>query len=357
MRRMITVLALLVAAPGFALGSAPAAGAATCASSGGVSVVVDYREIGGSTVTACASDGAGKSAAAIFAEVGVAISYATRQPGFVCKVNGAPASEPCVNTSPANAYWGLWWADGSKASWTYASYGVGSLTVPAGGSVGWSWQQDRTAGTSVPPAVAPPVNASSSPTSTPSPSPSSSPTSSPSSSPGSSPTTPSNGGGGAAGASPSASPSPGSGGGSGNGSGNGTRGGSSGSSESPGASATPAPSPSASATGSPEPTAAPESAGDSGDSGGSDAPTDKPTEEPTLAPESPGDPTSSEGTDGSTPAPESPGDSSASSAPEAGAPTADQPARVPAALTWSIVGLLAVAIAGSAVVARRRRGV
>ena len=58
--------------------------------------------------------------------MGVTLGYATRQPGFVCRVNGAPASDPCVNASPANAYWGLWWADGSQASWTYSSYGVGS---------------------------------------------------------------------------------------------------------------------------------------------------------------------------------------------------------------------------------------
>ncbi|HEX5918960.1 MAG TPA: hypothetical protein VFY76_13965, partial [Nocardioides sp.] len=169
------VALLLVAAPGLVLGSTQPAGAATCASSGGVSVVVDYRELGGSTVTACSADGGGKSAAAIFASVGVDISYATRQPGFVCRVNGLPTSDPCVNASPANAYWGLWWADGSKASWTYSSYGVGSLTVPAGGSVGWSWQQDRAAGASVPPAVAPPVMKTSTPTSSPSPTPTSSP--------------------------------------------------------------------------------------------------------------------------------------------------------------------------------------
>ncbi len=54
---------------------------------------------------------------------------------------------------------------------------------------------------------------------------------------------------------------------------------------------------------------------------------------------------------------ESPGDSTPSADPEAGQPTADEPGRIPAALTWSIFGLLAIAIAGSAVVARRRRGV
>ena len=201
-RRVLTAL-LLVAAPGLVLGSAPAASAATCATSGGVSVVVDYRELGGGTITACSADGGGKSAAAVFASVGVDITYATRQPGFVCRINGVPTSDPCVNTSPSNAYWGLWWADGSKASWTYSSYGVGSLTVPAGGSVAWSWQQDRAAGSSVPPGVAPPVTKTSTPTSTPSPSPTSSPSQT---------------------ATPTSSPSPGdSGSGSGSGSGGGSQ--------------------------------------------------------------------------------------------------------------------------------------
>ena len=130
LRRAATALLLLVAGSGFALGSAPAASAATCTTSGGVSVVVDYRELGGSTVTACAPDGGGRSASAIFASVGVQLDYATRQPGFVCRVNGAPASDPCVNASPANAYWGLWWADGSTASWTTID-GTGTVLAVA----------------------------------------------------------------------------------------------------------------------------------------------------------------------------------------------------------------------------------
>ena len=47
----------------------PAAGAATCTSGGGVSVVVDQRELGGGVTTACATDGAGKSATAIVTSV------------------------------------------------------------------------------------------------------------------------------------------------------------------------------------------------------------------------------------------------------------------------------------------------
>ena len=85
----------------------PAAGAATCTTSGGVSVVVDFRELGGGTVTACAPDGGGRTAMAIVESVGITLSYATRQPGFVCRVNGVPAADPCVNASPVDAYWGL----------------------------------------------------------------------------------------------------------------------------------------------------------------------------------------------------------------------------------------------------------
>jgi hypothetical protein len=317
----------------------PSAAAATCTSAGGVSVVVDFRELGGSTITACAADGGGKSADQIVAAVGVSITYATRQPGFVCRVQGEPAADPCVNTSPASAYWGLWWADGSKATWTYSSYGIGGLTVPAGGSVGLSWQQDRENSGAVPPGVAPPVVAAA-PSSTPSPtsSPSSSPTSSsPASSPNSPTATPSNGGG-----SQSSSPSPGAGGGSGG----------TGGSTPTGSPATPSGSP---ASPSQSPLAS-ESPGDSRASGGSGDGSGKGSDDPALDDESPGDSPASEDAEGSGSDVESPSDSGASADPTAGQPSTDEPGRIPAALTWSILGLLAIAIAGSAVVARRRRG-
>ena len=54
---------------------------------------------------------------------GFSLTYVQRQPGFVCRINGAPASDPCVNTPPADAYWGLWWSDGKSGSWTYSSVG------------------------------------------------------------------------------------------------------------------------------------------------------------------------------------------------------------------------------------------
>lgn len=326
--------ATVLVAGGTVLVAPATAGAATCADGNGVSVVVDYRELGGSTVTACAANGAGKSAAAIFAEVSVKLSYAARQPGFVCRVNDVPAADPCVNTSPADAFWGLWWSDGTRP-WTYSSSGVGSLTVPAGGSVGWAWQQDRAAGQTVPPAVAAPKAPEPSPTATSSPTATATPTASPTSSPTSS---------------PSSSPSP-------------TR--------SPGATASP--------TRKDDDTGAKQGSrpgratgSDTGDTSADDDP-DQPsaTAEPSKGAESlspdpkkrkqekaekTADPTpgtatgtpTEEATDGSGSTTEPPG--------AAEAEAADEPARVPAAVTWGVVALLGGAVLVSVVVSRRRRG-
>ncbi|MGF9754079.1 hypothetical protein AAII07_02660 [Microvirga sp. 0TCS3.31] len=327
----------------------PAADAATCTSPGAVSVVVDYRELGGGTVTACAPDGGGKSASAVFASVGVGIEYATRQPGFVCRVNSVPASDPCVNASPANAYWGLWWSDGTSSSWTFSSSGVGGLVVPAGGSVGWAWQQDRPSGAGVPPAVPPPVNPAT-PTATPTASEPS--TSSPTTSPTSSPTTGSTagsgggkGGGKGGGSSPSPSPSSPS---------------SPSTSSSPSPSGTPSPSPMASESPGDSPSSAgPDGASTKSDKGsdkGSSKGSDRGSAKGSGGDESPSDSPTSAAGDPSGSASESASDSASTASSEATDP-ADSPARVPAALTWGVIGLLVIAIAGSAVVARRRRGV
>ena len=128
---------LLAAAAGVVPWSS--AEASTCSSAGGVSVVVDFHELGGGVQTACIADGGGKVASTLFPAAGYALTYAQRQPGFVCRVGGAPASDPCVNTSPADAYWGLWWSDGESGQWTYATRGAGSQSIPDGGYVAFSW--------------------------------------------------------------------------------------------------------------------------------------------------------------------------------------------------------------------------
>jgi len=136
----------------------PPAQAATCRSAAGVSVVVDFHELGGGVQTFCDAGGAGKYAQAQFVDAGHQLTYVQRQPGFVCRVDGTPAGDPCVNTPPADAYWSLWWSDGKSGTWTYSSTGVASLKVPAGGYVALSWQQGSAKAT---PGVAPTTHASS----------------------------------------------------------------------------------------------------------------------------------------------------------------------------------------------------
>jgi len=117
-----------------------------------VSVVVDFNGLGGGVQQVCVAGGGGDAASSLFPAAGFPLSYASRQPGFVCRVSGVPTSDPCVNTAPADAFWGLWWSDGDASSWTYSSLGAGSLNVPDGGMVAFSW--DNVSGSAPPSASA-----------------------------------------------------------------------------------------------------------------------------------------------------------------------------------------------------------
>ncbi|MCY7397034.1 MAG: hypothetical protein LH468_12960 [Nocardioides sp.] len=146
--------------------------AAACDGLSGVSVVVDFRELGGGIGQECASTG-GQNAADSFTAAGFPLTRVQQQSGFVCRVQGAPASDPCVDVPPATAYWGLWWTDGTSTSWRYSSLGVDSLRVPDGGSVAFAWNAGQ--GTR-PPSVAPVARAAAPTTPPPSTRPSARPT-------------------------------------------------------------------------------------------------------------------------------------------------------------------------------------
>lgn len=148
------VVAALAAAAGLVgLSSAPAA-AALCSGTG-VNVVVDFNGLGGGVQKGCDPNGAGRTANNVFPAAGFALTYAQRQPGFVCRVKGSPSSDPCVNTSPANATWGLYWSDGKSGTWHYSSIGVGGLKVGDGGFLAFSWQNG---GAADPPSATPTNN-------------------------------------------------------------------------------------------------------------------------------------------------------------------------------------------------------
>lgn len=173
--RLLAAAALVAAAAGVGV-PAPAV-AAACPSAEGVTVVVDFNELGGGVPSVCDDDGGGKKASTLFEDSGFDLSYASRQPGFVCRVSGVPTSDPCVNTAPANAYWGLWWSDGKTGSWSYSSLGAQSLTIPAGGYVAFSWDQSES---SAAPSFTPSAHRTEpTPTPTPTPAPTSRPTPTP----------------------------------------------------------------------------------------------------------------------------------------------------------------------------------
>jgi hypothetical protein len=153
-----------------------ASAAASCDSDTGVTVVVDFHQLGGGVDAVCDADGGGASADSLFVDNGFDLTYVQRQPGFVCRVAGAPARDSCVNTPPATAYWALFWSDGESGTWSYASQGVGSLTIPSGGYVAFSWQGNSTKQL---PGISPSAGSSATPTPTPSATPRPRPTSSP----------------------------------------------------------------------------------------------------------------------------------------------------------------------------------
>jgi hypothetical protein len=137
------LVALVVTTLGAVVTTAPGAQAAAgrCTLGTGVTVVVDYGSLGRSTGIGCDPRGGGRTASQSVPAAGFPITYTAGQP-FVCRIAGLPdaSQEACQQTPPADAYWGLFYNNGKGGGWTYASQGVASLRVPAGGSIGWRWQ-------------------------------------------------------------------------------------------------------------------------------------------------------------------------------------------------------------------------
>jgi len=104
----------------------------------GVTVVVEPAALGGKPEIGCDAHGGGRVAARIFADTGHRLTRVSTSPDFVCKVDARPAGAGCGQVPPADAYWSLWWSDGT-APWTYASIGVDGLAVPDGGAVAFTW--------------------------------------------------------------------------------------------------------------------------------------------------------------------------------------------------------------------------
>lgn len=139
-RRRAAATVLVAAVLGSLVPAGPAV-AAGCAQGTGVRVVVDRGPLGGGVTQRCVADGADRPVADVMAAAGVEITWVQRYPGaFVCRLDGRPQDLPCADTPPSDRYWGLFWAAPGDRTWTYATAGAGSLSVPSGGAVGWRFQ-------------------------------------------------------------------------------------------------------------------------------------------------------------------------------------------------------------------------
>lgn len=160
-RRRILAAAVVAGLAGGGLLAGPGtAGAAGCADAGGVTVVVDFRSLGGGVRTGCAT---GDPASGLAALIGAGFDYAfaSRQPGFVCRIDSRPDqdTETCVNTPPTTAYWSYWHGR-PGGSWASSSLGAGSHDPVPGSVEGWAFgagQQPSAAPPALPAPPAPPA--------------------------------------------------------------------------------------------------------------------------------------------------------------------------------------------------------
>ncbi|TWE11245.1 ABC transporter substrate-binding protein [Rudaeicoccus suwonensis] len=186
-------LARSTAAVALALGATGTLGVATapqalaagyngfCTTSTGVTVVVDFQQLGGGVVVRCApSIPAGGTGLDALQNAGVPYAGVARWgDAFICRLFNKPSAtqtlpvtgdpsykEACVNTPPASAYWSYWFAP-NGGTWTYSQFGVTNRSAIKGGFEGWSFSLNATAGSNPPPRIAPVRPQTSSPTPTP----------------------------------------------------------------------------------------------------------------------------------------------------------------------------------------------
>jgi hypothetical protein len=160
MRRLFgAAAAVLLAVAGGAAFAAPPAFAGTagyCADGNGVTVVVDFNDLGGGVVIRCAPGDQATGLSAL-KNAGFAVAGTNRWgEAFVCRIEGRPtvATEPCVDTPPASAYWSYWHASNGGA-WTYSDKGVKNRKPPAGSFEGWSFSKGHTESSAPRPGAAP----------------------------------------------------------------------------------------------------------------------------------------------------------------------------------------------------------
>lgn len=139
-----------------------------CTNGTGVTVVVDFQQLGGETYVRCfpsASPGTGLDA---LRGAGFQIEGVRRWgESFVCRIENRPSAvehvalegdpdytERCIETPPAGAYWSYWYA-GNNCTWNYSQWGLKNRRFLSGGFEGWSFSLNASADDNPVPRIAP----------------------------------------------------------------------------------------------------------------------------------------------------------------------------------------------------------
>lgn len=123
-----------------------------CPDDDGVTVVVDFQQLGATTIVRCAPGSQTRTGLDVLQDAGFQVEGVQRWgEGFVCRIENRPsATEPlsvpgdqqyreaCVDTPPATAFWSYWRAD-EGGKWRYSQQGIKSSEVGPGGFEGWSF--------------------------------------------------------------------------------------------------------------------------------------------------------------------------------------------------------------------------
>ncbi|GIF77233.1 hypothetical protein Asi02nite_67510 [Asanoa siamensis] len=156
----------LVAAPAYAIDHSKGR-PGFCPTATGVTVVVDFQELGGTTIVRCFPSAARGTGLDALKGAGFQIAGVQRWgEGFICRVENRPSAveiipaqgkknyrELCIDTPPGSAYWSYWHA-GNNCPWVYSQWGVKNRDFIPGGFEGWSFSLNRTADTNPWPRIA-----------------------------------------------------------------------------------------------------------------------------------------------------------------------------------------------------------
>ncbi|MFJ7213631.1 ABC transporter substrate-binding protein [Amycolatopsis sp. NPDC098790] len=173
MRRILTSAAVALLTAALTAGPAHAIDQSKgkpgfCADGTGVTVVIDFQQLGGTTIVRCdpqAGRGTGLDA---LKNAGFQIAGVQRWgEAFICRIENRPSAveeipvkgdehykESCVDTPPAAGYWSYWHA-GNNCAWEYSQWGVKNRDFTPGGFEGWSFSLNATADTNPVPRIAP----------------------------------------------------------------------------------------------------------------------------------------------------------------------------------------------------------